>query len=161
MTVVVSDTSVLCYLALIGRLNLLESLFNEVVIPEVVWQECLHSGAPALLRLALAPSPPFITVANVGPCLDETVMLDPGEAAAITLAWQHRSDSLLLIDERRGRAIASALGLRLRGILGIVAEAHRRGIVDFDETMSQLRQHGFRIADALLSQARAQLGLQA
>jgi predicted nucleic acid-binding protein len=67
----------------------------------------------------------------------------------------------LLIDERRGRAIASALGLRLRGILGIVAEAHRRGIVDFDETMSQLRQHGFRIADALLVQARAQLGLQA
>ena len=159
MTVVVSDTSVLCYLALIGRFSLLQSLFEEVVIPEIVWQECLHAGAPEALRVALTPLPAFLTVAETGTALPETMMLDPGEAAAITLAWQHRTNSLLLLDEKRGRAVATALGLQLRGILGVITEAHRREIVDFDDVTSELRKHGFRVSDSLLTQARAKLGL--
>lgn len=93
--------------------------------------------------------------------LPETAPLDPGEKAAITLVWQQRSDSLLLLDEKRGRAIAIAiaLGLKLRGLLGIIAEGHRRALLDFDDTITQLRLHGFRIADELLKQARSQLGL--
>ena len=161
MTVVVSDTSVLCYLALIGRLGLLESLFTQVVVPEAVLRECLHPGAPEVLRRVLAPVPPsFLVVEKVGQAMPETAMLDAGESAAITFAWQHRADSLLLLDEKRGRAIAVALGLRVRGILGILAEAHRRSLLDFDEALSQLRPHGFRIADALLVHARAGLGLK-
>lgn len=87
-------------------------------------------------------------------------MLDVGESDAITLAWQHRAHSLLLLDEKRGRGIAIALGLRVRGILGIVTEAHRRSLIDFDATIGQLRTHGFRIAEALLAKARAGLGLK-
>ena len=161
MTVVVSDTSVLCYLALIGRLRLLESLFTQVVVPEAVVHECLHLGAPEVLRHALAPTPPaFLIVEKVGQAMPETAMLDAGESAAITFAWQHRADSLLLLDEKRGRALAVALGLRVRGILGIITEAHRRSLLDFDEAVGQLRPHGFRIADTLLAQARAGLGLK-
>lgn len=160
MTTVISDTSVLCYLALIGRLSLLESLFASVLIPEVVLQECLHPGAPEVLRNALSPNlPPFVMVTDVANLLPETVTLDAGERAAITLAWQHRSDSLLLLDEKRGRAIAAALGLRLRGVLGIVTEGHRRGHLDFDQTINQLRVHGFRLSDTLLAETRSQLGI--
>ena len=32
------------------------------------------------------------------------------EASAITLAWQFRDSSLLILDEKRGRKVASALG---------------------------------------------------
>ena len=160
MTVVVSDTSVLSYLASVHRLGLLESLFGTVLIPEAVWIECLHEGAPATLRTALAANElPFIRVARIEELLEETMTLDPGEAAAISLAWHHREDCLLLLDERRGRTIASALGIRIRGLLGIIAEAHRRGHADFDETMSLLRTHGFRISDALMKQTRVHLGL--
>ena len=43
--------------------------------------------------------------------------------AAIEFAWEHRADSLLLLDEKRGRVIAIALGLQVRDILGIIAAA--------------------------------------
>lgn len=80
--------------------------------------------------------------------------------AAIEFAWEHRADSLLLLDEKRGRAIAIALGIQARGILGIIAAARRRSLLDFDETIARLRVHGFRIAEALLVQARMSLGLK-
>jgi uncharacterized protein len=158
---VASDTSVLCYLVLIGRIDLLKSLFGEITIPGQVLAECLHPGAPPSLRREFStPLPSFITIAEVGEFLPETATLDPGEAAAITLAWQHRSHSLLLLDEKRGRAIAAALGLQIRGILGIVVEGHRRGLLEFDPMIALLRSHGFRIADALLSAARENLSLE-
>ncbi len=159
MTVVISDTSVLCYLALIGKLSLLESLFTQVLIPDQVLAECVHAGAPPELRSAMNPLPPFLQSVPVPMRLPETASLDEGESAAISLAWQHRADTLVLIDERAGRAIASALGLPIRGLLGIITESHRRGLLEFDLTMAQLEHTGFRIAAPLLQKARQQLGL--
>ena len=93
MTVVVSDTSILCYLALLGRLGVLESLFTQVVIPDAVLRECLHAGAPEVLRKALVPAlPSFLVVEKVTRSMSETAVLDAGESAAIALAWQHRAD---------------------------------------------------------------------
>jgi uncharacterized protein len=159
MKVVISDTSVLCYLALIGRMPLLETLYSEVLIPESVLAECLHEGAPTQLRTVVNPLPSYLRPHAVPEWLPETSGLDCGEAAAITLAWQHRPNSLVLIDERAGRAIAAALGLEIRGLLGIVALAHRRGLLEFDSTMKQLDDVGFRLAPTLLGHARRQLGL--
>ena len=159
MKAVISDTSVLSYLALIGRLSLLELIFDQVLVPEQVLAECLHPAAPPELREAMKSLPPFLLAVPAPVRLVETMTLDEGEAAAISLAWQHRADTLLLIDERAGRAIATALGLPLRGLLGIITEAHRRGLLEFDPTMEQLRQAGFRIASPLMQQARQLLGL--
>ena len=151
----------LCYLAHIGRLDVLQALFQEVVVPRAVLQECLHPGAPESLRSAMSPKlPAYFTVIDDEPeVLPETASLDAGEAAAITIAWQNRADSLLLLDEKRGRTVAAALGLRMRGVLGVVMECHRRGLLEFDATIAVLRQHGFRIAGGVIAQARAQLGL--
>jgi hypothetical protein len=41
-----------------------------------------------------------------------------------------------------------------------IAAARRRSLLDFDETIARLRVHGFRIAEALLVQARTSLGLK-
>jgi len=56
--------------------------------------------------------------------------LDPGEAEAIVLAIERRAD-LLLVDERRGRQAAAAAGLKVTGLLGVVAQAKRAGLIDF------------------------------
>jgi predicted nucleic acid-binding protein len=53
---------------------------------------------------------------------------DQGEAEAIALAIELQAD-LLLLDEQRGRAIASRLGIRFVGLLGILIEAKHRGFV--------------------------------
>lgn len=45
---VISNTSPLNYLALIGLQDILPALFGRVLIPEAVWHELSSSGAPRL-----------------------------------------------------------------------------------------------------------------
>ena len=54
--------------------------------------------------------------------------MDRGESEAILLSQQLQAD-LLLIDERRGRAEAQRLGIRITGLLGILVEAKRKGLI--------------------------------
>jgi predicted nucleic acid-binding protein len=54
--------------------------------------------------------------------------LDPGESAAIVLALEVGAD-LILADERKGRRKAAEMGLEVVGLLGVINEAKRRGLI--------------------------------
>jgi predicted nucleic acid-binding protein len=54
--------------------------------------------------------------------------LDPGEIAALALALD-RNILDVLIDEKAARAAAIALGLRVSGLLGVLIEGKRRGLI--------------------------------
>jgi len=45
------------------------------------------------------------------------------------LAIERRAD-LPLVDERRGRRVATAAGLAITGLLGLIAAGKREGLVD-------------------------------
>jgi predicted nucleic acid-binding protein len=47
---VVSDTSPILYLLLIGQLDLLQRLYKTIIIPNVVQAEMQAKGAPAALQ---------------------------------------------------------------------------------------------------------------
>ncbi|MBL9117886.1 MAG: hypothetical protein JNJ83_22950 [Verrucomicrobiaceae bacterium] len=156
--IVVSDNSALSALAEIGLLDLLPRLFGQVVIPEAVRSESGHAGAPQRLRDWIAAPPEWLhIVPDPDHNLLETLCLGPGEAAAITLAWENRRDSLLILDEKRGRQVAEALGLQKTGLLGIIAEAAERRWLDFDETLGRLVQTGFHIREPLIEAVRKRL----
>ena len=82
------------------------------------------------------------------------VELDDGEAEAIVLAIELKADFLLL-DERKGRAIATRLGLRPIGLLGVLVEAkHKRLITDLRSVLDDLiRKAGFWISQELYEHA--------
>lgn len=153
--IIISDTSALSCLAELGELDLLRQLYGTVTITATVQREALQAGAPAALQQFLAhPQAWLVTVNDVQPCLPETSALDPGEASAITLAWQHRESSLLIIDEKRGRRVSVALGLRITGAAGVLTDAAAAGIIDFESTFQRLAQTKFRLAAPLVETLR-------
>lgn len=75
--------------------------------------------------------------------------LDPGEIAAIHLAMAE-FDSLLLIDEAAGRAVASRLAVANTGTLGVLLAAAREGLIDLRVSLDSLQRTNFRISQALI-----------
>ena len=79
--------------------------------------------------------------------------LDPGESEAIALAIELNTQNLLM-DEKDGRAVAVRYHLKPIGILGILLEAKKTGLIESVQTcMNDLRTvAGFFIAEALYRQ---------
>lgn len=152
--IVISDTSPLRYLALIGCLDILPVMFGQVICPSKVRQECCHPRAPEKLRSLFSSAPEWLLVVDdvpVSPAL--AAALDPGECVAIELAQQH-AESLLLMDERLGRRMAESLGLRVAGTINILAKAGVLGLLDYSSTVKILRETtNFRIHDDIVTLA--------
>ncbi|MEW6201364.1 MAG: DUF3368 domain-containing protein [bacterium] len=128
--IVVSNTSPIMNLAVIGQLNLLERLYGRVFIPEAVIQE-LSVIKPEEHKLPIIKIPSWIESRAVkdSPLVHSIAFeLDTGEAEAIVLATELKAD-LLLIDERRGRVVSSRMGLKFIGLLGVLIEAKHKGFI--------------------------------
>ena len=140
--IVVSDSSPLIALAKIGSLQPMQSLFGTVCIPPEVERELsakrTAEGVPDILGLAhgwLIVRPPL--------ALRPFPRLDPGEAAAISLALELGA-SALLIDEKAGRKVAAANGLEVIGTVGVLEEAAGRGLLDLEVAFERLKATDFR-----------------
>ena len=153
---VIADSSPLIYLSRAGALHLLPALFDEVIVPRAVWNEAVERRPSALGVDALYQASWLRVVDD--PPLESSLGLDPGETAAILLAESRRAD-LLLIDERVGRKVAQARGLTVRGTLGVLVQARRKGLLPaLKPVLDTLLAEGFRIAPALIREALAHVG---
>lgn len=149
--IVVADTSPINYLMLIGQIDLLPSLFQQIIIPNVVQDEMLDPLAPPALQQWIANPPPWLTVQTVSG-VDATLnSLDPGEQAAITLAQTLPAD-LLIIDERLGRRMASDRGIPVIGTIGILDDAANQGLIEIEDAIARLQQTNFRISRRIIQQ---------
>ena len=63
--IVVSDTSPICYLILIGQVNLLERLYGTVVIPQIVANELSATGSPSVVQSWIAQPPDWLDIQPV------------------------------------------------------------------------------------------------
>lgn len=151
--VVIADAGPLIALGRIDRLDLLNALYGKVGVPDEVWHEVvvMGDGLPGATALAeadwvgrrgeAAADPVFLSLLGI---------LDRGEAAAIGCALAERAD-LVLIDERRGRAVARRLGLAVKGTLGILLAARRGGVIEaVAPSIDALRTAGIHLSDPLV-----------
>lgn len=148
--IAVADTSTLCYLLLIGHMDLRPTLFDKGIIPQAVLDELMDEGAPDALRAWIAQPPSWLEIQFVTSESETNLdRLHAGEREAIALAEKLRAD-LILLDEKSARRIARERGLRGTGLLGILAEAAARGLIDVTDAVDRLRQTNFRTSPGML-----------
>jgi predicted nucleic acid-binding protein len=151
--IVIADNSPLSAFAEIGQLDVLKGLYGRIVIPESVALEALHPRAPKVLREWIESRPDWVEITtDPGEFLPETSGLGAGEASAITLAWNHRTEALLILDDRAARSLADAMGLHITGVGGIIVAAARMGFLDFEQALKGIQQTSFRLGDAIVKE---------
>lgn len=161
MEPVVSDTSPLTNLAVIGEFALLQKLFGQVMIAEAVWEELNAGGQRWPGRDEVAGSPWIIRYPPGNLSLFTALRrdLDAGEAASIVLALE-LSAGLVLMDELDGRHQARRQGLRTMGVVGVLLLAKRRGLIpSVRPRLDALREKAhFWLAEGVYHHAIAEAG---
>jgi predicted nucleic acid-binding protein len=150
--IVVSNTSPVINLAVVNHLNLLQQLYSKVVIPQAVYDEIVIEGAGQAGAEEVEQSE-WIEVKPVAnrPLVKSLESdLDLGEAEAVVLAVELKAD-LLLIDERKGRAVANRLGVTHIGLLGVLVQAKHNGLIPAVRPVmdSLMTQAGFWVSNEL------------
>ena len=161
--IVVSNSSPLIALARIHRLDLLECLFQRILVPPEVHHEVTVQGRglPGAEEISGAK---WIEIAPLTAAGDARLSqlcqsLGAGEQGAILLA-KHLGARFVLLDEWKARRIATAAGLSVMGCLGILETAARRGLVpDLRSAYITLLQQGIRFDLRLLQNSLDSFGL--
>jgi predicted nucleic acid-binding protein len=122
---IVADTGPLISLAVIDKLDLLDTLFYDVVIPEAVWQELENN----IEELSIPQAGRFQN--NVVPVTNYREInadLDPGEKEAILLYEEIHADRLL-VEDKDARLFAETRGIRCTGTIGVLIESKHKGLI--------------------------------
>ena len=152
--IVVSNTSPISNLAMVGQLTILQEIYSKIIIPTAVYNELTDEGAGDVVATAVQTSIWIETqpVANLTLVTSLQSKVNEGEAEAIALAIELKADELL-IDERLGRREATRLGVPITGVLGVLLIAKQRGLIAavkpvMDELIAQAV---FRVSSQLYS----------
>ncbi|WP_153800963.1 DUF3368 domain-containing protein [Foetidibacter luteolus] len=128
---VVSDNSPISNFFLIGRLDILQSLYGTIVMPVRVLQELeelkMHGIDTSVIKQ-------LNWISVVKPAENEIFQklnaeLDYAEASAISLAMEINAE-VLLIDERKGTKIAKRYNISTIGVLGILLLAKQHRLIE-------------------------------
>lgn len=151
--VIVADTGPLIALAKCGQLQLLTRVFAAVHLPRAVLAEATSdAGRPDAVAVREFVQAHAELHADRDDDFYQAVrkQLDEGEAQALSLA--RALGCGILIDERRGRAVASAHKLPLFGVLGVLLQAKRSGrLARVAPSVAMLLADGYRLSDALVA----------
>ena len=146
--VVISNTSPIFYLHRLRRLDLLQKLYQEIIVPKAVVAE-LEAGrrqgedVPAIdnyewIKIRAIRSPQILGLSTD---------FGPGETEVLVLALEE-SDSLVIIDEKLARKIARLRGLRVTGTAGVLLKAKQEGhILAVKPFIDRLQEIHFHLSD--------------
>ena len=150
---IVSNSTVLIYLAKIGKLNLLKRIFTDVLIPVEVFNEVVVNGKEErhfdafLVERSIEEG--WIKVRKIK--VEKELMefgIDKGEAEAISLAKS--LGCAILIDQTHARIAAKALGLNPRGTIFVLLAVLQKKYLtyeEYQELLEELVKAGFRMSD--------------
>jgi predicted nucleic acid-binding protein len=157
--IVVADTSPINYLVLVDAISVLPKLYNEVVIPQAVFEELQTKETLGKVRSWIEHLLSWLSIKQSTALLDLNLFnLDPGEREAIVLVNELRADALI-IDDRAGREEAKKRGIFVIGTLGVLNSAAENDLIDLPAVLDKLQTTSFRASARLISDL-LQLDLQ-
>lgn len=158
-TTIIGDSGPLIALAIIGQLDLLRLLYEQVIIPQMVWDEVtVHgqglAGSLEVSRLTWVE----IKTPQIQWLAPLTVLVDKGEAQAIALALSE-NNSIVLLDDAQARRVAERFGVSRIGTLGVLRKAKKAGyITHIKPYIQQLQQSGIYIKQTLIDAVLKDVG---
>lgn len=140
--IIITDTSCFITLEKIGAFEILHQVFKNVATtPEI--EEEFGSKLPGWIEIRSVKD---LALQEV---FKETV--DPGEASAIALAME-TSNAILIIDDLKGRKLASRMALSFMGTLGLLVKAKEYGVIlAVRPYIEKIQATDFRISPALVN----------
>ncbi|MCB9349913.1 MAG: DUF3368 domain-containing protein [Lewinellaceae bacterium] len=139
MKVIIADTSCLIIYDKIGQFEILQKTFVDLMVTKEVAEE-------------FGDLPNWVTIKEVtdkSQYLQLSENLGKGEASSITLALEF-DDSLLIIDEKKGRKVAKDLRIEIIGSLGILIKAKEKGVIkSVKEVLALIDETDFRISQTI------------
>lgn len=150
----VVNASPLIALGAIGKIGLLPQLSGHLIVPAVVAEE-VADGPPsdAALLWVAGEGRRYVHAERVLDPLVASWDLGPGETAVLSMC-RDEPDREAILDDPPARRCAAALGIPVRGTLGVIILAKRKGLVARAEPLfEQLLAQGFRAGPALIQTA--------
>ena len=142
MTLIISDSTTIITLLNIGRLDVLKNIFSLVYIPQKVYEE-------VVIEEKIILDKDFFIVKEISDKNLYTLLsksLDAGECEAIVLAKE--MELSLIIDEKKGRKIASNLGINIFGFIGLLILNYKNRLLTKKDTLDvfyKAKEQGFRV----------------
>lgn len=156
---IIADSGPLISLAIIDRLELLQQLYQQVLVPPAVWEEVTVKGrgmpgADAVARLG------WLEIRRPEPQVLQplSILVDPGEAEVIALA-QLVNDSIVLLDDSQARRVAERFDIPRIGTLGVLRRAKKQGLIDaIRPYIEQLKANNIYMSDRLIEAVLQDVG---
>ncbi len=140
---VISNTSPLIGFAKIEQLPLLQQLFQQIVIPQTVYDEFFDECTPVEESHFQAVAQDFIQIVRVDHVASFSRRLDRGEQEVLTLALEEQADFVIL-DDRKAFNEAMELHLTVVSTRTVLTFAEERHLIpSYQEVEEELRQNRF------------------
>lgn len=157
----VADSGPLIALARLDLLALPARYFASVRVAVTVWEEITRSPkGDETERLVAALEGGLLVLVDDPAEVSEAILqagLDVGERNSIACALN--MTATVLIDEKRGRRVAGALGLQVVGTLGLLLRAREEGVIpSLRANLEKLQASGYFLSAALVDGVLAALG---
>jgi predicted nucleic acid-binding protein len=155
----VVNASPLIFLASAGLAEVAQLAGTPVQIPRAVVEEIERFGPTDAAAVAVKQLDWLVVVdSGPAPAIIERWDLGAGETSVLTWAYAHPGTTAVL-DDLAARRCANSLGIPIRGTLGLILTAKRRGVIpQARPVLEQLRAAGMYLSDSVMNRALKTVG---
>jgi predicted nucleic acid-binding protein len=156
---IIADSSPLIVLLKSDLENILTELFDEILIPEAVWQEVLSGADDDVAKLKL----PLLTwTKRISPTVTneeiKSYNLGKGETEALSLALEIPKTGVIL-DDFAARKCARDLKIPFIGTGGLLISAKRKKLIlSVSEALEKVQSEGLWLSESIIEMLKQKAG---